>query len=165
MGRVSGFTFGHVGQLEPSSARPYAGLGPKAAADAIAAIHPEAWVDIDYGPDGQARGRLHLQGRWRLAVRCTRLTDPTRPGCGRTGAPTPSSPTWRRRGGRGRLSPPTRVVELKICDHKEGAGMEHVPSGNFSADIAWLQCAVLVHNLLCQPSRNSLSADFSLRIF
>ena len=26
--------------------------------------------------------------------------------------------------------------------------MEHVPSGNFSANSAWLQCAVLAHNLL-----------------
>ena len=39
------------------------------------------------------------------------------------------------------------VVELAIRDLKEGAGMEHVPSGNFSANSAWLQCAVLAHNL------------------
>jgi len=26
--------------------------------------------------------------------------------------------------------------------------MEHVPSGNFSANSAWLQCAVLAHNLI-----------------
>jgi hypothetical protein len=31
---------------------------------------------------------------------------------------------------------------------KEGAGMEHVPSGNFSANGAWLQRAVLAHNLV-----------------
>ena len=40
------------------------------------------------------------------------------------------------------------VVELAIRDMKEGAGLEHVPSGNFSANSAWLQCAVLAHNLL-----------------
>jgi len=40
------------------------------------------------------------------------------------------------------------VVELAIRDLKEGAGMEHVPSGNFSANSAWLQCAVLAHNLI-----------------
>jgi len=40
------------------------------------------------------------------------------------------------------------VVELAIRDLKEGAGMEHVPSGNFSANSAWLQCAVLANNLI-----------------
>ena len=40
------------------------------------------------------------------------------------------------------------TVELDIRDLKEGAGMEHVPSGNFSANSAWLQCTVLAHNLI-----------------
>ena len=40
------------------------------------------------------------------------------------------------------------VVELAIRDLKEGAGLEHVPSGNFGANSAWLQCAVLAHNLI-----------------
>ena len=31
---------------------------------------------------------------------------------------------------------------------KEGAGLEHVPSGNFHANSAWLQCTVLAHNLI-----------------
>jgi hypothetical protein len=39
-------------------------------------------------------------------------------------------------------------VELDIRDLKEGAGLEHCPSGNFSANGAWLLCAVLAHNLL-----------------
>ena len=39
-------------------------------------------------------------------------------------------------------------VELAIRDLKEGAGMEHVPSGQFFANGAWLCCAVLAHNLL-----------------
>ena len=39
------------------------------------------------------------------------------------------------------------VVELAIRDLKEGAGLEHVPSGNFHANSDWLQCVVLVHNL------------------
>ena len=39
-------------------------------------------------------------------------------------------------------------VELTIRVLKEGAGLEHCPSGNFSADSAWLQCAVLAHNLI-----------------
>ena len=40
------------------------------------------------------------------------------------------------------------VVELAIRDLKEGAGLEHIPSGNFDANSAWLQCAVLAHNLI-----------------
>ena len=41
------------------------------------------------------------------------------------------------------------VVELAIRDLKEGAGLEHIPSGNYSANAAWLLCAVLAHNLGC----------------
>ncbi len=40
------------------------------------------------------------------------------------------------------------VVELAIRDLKEGAGLEHVPSGQFSANAAWLACTVLAHNLI-----------------
>ena len=40
------------------------------------------------------------------------------------------------------------VVELAIRDLKEGAGLDHIPSGNFHANSAWLQCAVLAHNLI-----------------
>jgi hypothetical protein len=40
------------------------------------------------------------------------------------------------------------VVELGIRDLKEGAGLEHCPSGNFWANGAWLACAVLAHNLV-----------------
>ena len=40
------------------------------------------------------------------------------------------------------------MVELAIRDLKEGAGLDHVPSGNFHANSAWLQCAVLAHNLI-----------------
>ena len=32
--------------------------------------------------------------------------------------------------------------------HIEGAGLDHVPSGNFHANSAWLQCTVLAHNLI-----------------
>ncbi len=39
-------------------------------------------------------------------------------------------------------------VELAIRDLKEGAGLEHIPSGNFSANAAWLVCAALAHNLI-----------------
>ena len=40
------------------------------------------------------------------------------------------------------------TVELAIKDLKEGAGMEDVPSGNFSANAAWLVCAALAHDLI-----------------
>jgi hypothetical protein len=40
------------------------------------------------------------------------------------------------------------VVELAIRDLKEGVGLSHVPSGHFSANGAWLACAVLAHNLI-----------------
>jgi hypothetical protein len=38
-------------------------------------------------------------------------------------------------------------VELAIRDLKEGAGLEHCPSGRFFANAAWLACAVLAHNI------------------
>jgi hypothetical protein len=40
------------------------------------------------------------------------------------------------------------TVELAIRDLKEGAGLEHVPSGQFFANSAWLLCAALAHNLI-----------------
>ena len=39
------------------------------------------------------------------------------------------------------------VVELAIRELKEGAGLEHCPSGHYSANAARLACAVLAHNL------------------
>ena len=41
------------------------------------------------------------------------------------------------------------VVELAIRDLKEGAGADHIPSGHYHANAAWLACAVLAHNLGC----------------
>jgi hypothetical protein len=40
------------------------------------------------------------------------------------------------------------TVELTIRDLKEGAGLEHVPSGQFFANAAWLLCAALAHDLI-----------------
>ena len=40
------------------------------------------------------------------------------------------------------------TVELTIRDLKQGAGLEHIPSGDYDANGAWLQCAVLAHNLM-----------------
>jgi hypothetical protein len=44
-------------------------------------------------------------------------------------------------------------VELASRDLKEGAGLEHCPSGQFFANAAWLGCAVLAHNLMRWTAR------------
>jgi Transposase DDE domain group 1 len=116
---------------------------------AIAAICEDAWVDIDYTPDGEAQvAETAYKGR-RLIVRRTRLTDTRQARLW---------PNWRHFAFLTDLAGDTvtldafhrahAVVELAIRDLKEGAGLEHIPSGNFSANGAWLQCAVLAHNLM-----------------
>jgi hypothetical protein len=130
--------------------------GTKSIADTMATIPENAWVDIAYTPDGQAqvaecayttgKGR-HAVTR-RLVVRRTRLTGQ---------AQQKLWPDWRHHGFLTDLTGPAvdvdkfhrhhAVVELAIRDLKEGAGLEHVPSGNFHANSVWLQCAVLAHNL------------------
>jgi Transposase DDE domain group 1 len=45
------------------------------------------------------------------------------------------------------------TVELAIRDLKDGAGLEHCPSGSFHANAAWLACAVLAHNLIRWTAR------------
>jgi hypothetical protein len=121
----------------------------KGIAAAIAAVDPDAWVDIDYPPDGVAQVAECNYGARRLIVRRTRLTG---------AAQARLWPDWRHFGFLTDLTGEAAVidafhrdhatVELAIRDLKEGAGMDHVPSGNFSANSAWLQCAVLAHNLI-----------------
>ena len=131
--------------------------GMKGIADAITTIPESEWMDIDYTPDGQAqvaecayttgKGR-HAVTR-RLVVRRTRLIGQ---------AQQRLWPDWRHHGFLTDLTGPAvdidkfhrhhAVVELAIRDLKEGAGLEHVPSGNFHANSVWLQCAVLAHNLI-----------------
>jgi PII-like signaling protein len=121
----------------------------KGVAAAIAAMDPEGWVDIDYTPEGMAQvAECTYRGR-RLIVRRTRLTNK---------AQARLWPDWRHFGFLTDIDGPAAdidafhrdhaTVELAIRDLKEGAGMEHVPSGHFSANSAWLQCAVLAHNLI-----------------
>ena len=120
--------------------------GPSAA---IAAIDEDSWVDIDYTPDGQAQVAECVYKKRRLVVRRTRLTDTRQ---------AKLWPDWRHFAFLTDLDDDAAivdgfhrqhaVVELSIRDLKEGAGMEHVPSGNFDANSAWLQCAVLAHNLI-----------------
>ncbi len=121
----------------------------KGPAEAIAGIDEDDWRDIDYTPDGQAQvAECSYNGR-RLIVRRTRLTDRHQ---------AKLWPDWRHFGFLTDLPGDAvtldafhrrhAVVELAIRDLKEGAGMEHVPSGDFSANSAWLQCAVLANNLI-----------------
>jgi hypothetical protein len=122
---------------------------PKVAA-AIAAIDEDAWADIAYSPDGQAQVAETVYDGRRLIVRRTRLIG---------AAQAKLWPDWRHFGFLTDLTDPDPVtldrfhrahasIELAIRDVKEGAGLEHVPSGNFSANSAWLCCAVLAHNLI-----------------
>jgi hypothetical protein len=124
---------------------------------AIAAIPETAWTDIDYTLGGQAQvaETIYTTGTGpnlrsvRLVVRRTRLNDKTQ---------RQLWPDWRHHGfitNRDDLTAieadqfhrEHAVVELAIRDLKEGAGLEHLPSGNYNANAAWLLCAVLAHNL------------------
>ena len=121
----------------------------KSVAEAIAAIDPDSWVGIEYTPDGIAQVAETTYGGRRLIVRRTRLVDPHQARLW---------PDWRHFGFLTDLEG-TAVeidafhrahasIELAIRDLKEGSGLEHCPSGNFSANSAWLQAAVLAHNLI-----------------
>ena len=114
----------------------------------IAAIPESDWVTIDYPMGGEAAvAECTYKGR-RLVVRRTRLTGPQ----------ATLWPNWRHFAfltdlvGTGvevdAFHRRHAVVELCIADWKEGAGMEHCPSGDFSANAAWMCCAVLAHNLI-----------------
>ena len=125
--------------------------------NAISNIAETAWRTIDYTLDGEAQvaecdyntgtGRRAVTRR--LIVRRTRLTDKHR---------LKLWPDWRHHafltdiGGDAvdidKFHRHHAVVELAIRDLKQGAGLEHVPSGNFHANSAWLQCAVLAHNMI-----------------
>ena len=129
----------------------------KGIAAAIAGIAEQAWVEIDYTADGQAQvaeceyttGKGNKAVTRRLIVRRTRLTDTTQ---------LKLWPDWRHHAFLTDLDGTAvdvdlfhrrhAVIELAIRDLKEGAGLEHVPSGNFHANSAWLQCTVLAHNLI-----------------
>ena len=123
--------------------------GTPALARVIAAIDDTDWRDIDYTPDGEAQvAECEYRGR-RLIVRRTRLTDTKQAALWLD---------WRHHAFLTDLDGDTvtldkfhrhhAVVELAIRDLKEGAGLEHCPSGKFFANAAWLACAVLAHNLI-----------------
>lgn len=122
--------------------------GTKALASAIAGIAEDDWTEIDYPEGGRAEVAECTYQQHRLIVRRTRLVGPQ----------AALWPDWRHfafltdlEGSAVELDAFHRhhaVVELVIDDLKEGAGMEHCPSGSFSANGAWLCCAVLAHNLM-----------------
>lgn len=135
-------------------------VNPNASTDkAITAIPEDAWIDIAY-PDGgaaQVAETTYVTGggktkratkQVRLVVRRTRLTDTTQRALW---------PNWRHHAFVTNVDLATveadqfhrdhATVELAIRDLKEGAGLEHCPSGRFFANAAWLACAVLAHNL------------------
>lgn len=114
---------------------------------AIDAIDERAWQQIAY-PDGEAHlAECVYRGR-RLIVRRVRNHH---------GPQGELFATWRYHafvtnlaGSAWALDEQHRahaVVELSIRDLKAGP-LAHLPSGSFSANSAWLQCAVLAHNLI-----------------
>jgi hypothetical protein len=114
----------------------------------ISEISESAWVPIGYTPDGEAAVAECMYKSKRVIVRRTRLT----------GHQAQLFPHWRHfafvtdLGGDAveldKFHREHATVELAIKDLKEGSGLEHVPSGNFSANAAWLICAVLAHDLI-----------------
>jgi hypothetical protein len=129
----------------------------KSMRQAIDSIDDTAWVDIDYTLSGRAqvaetiyssgKGRRHRTVR--LIVRRTRLTEKSQ---------AQLWPDWRHHAfitsdrditmvDADQFHREHAVVELAIRDLKEGAGLDHIPSGHFHANAAWLGCSVLAHNL------------------
>jgi Transposase DDE domain group 1 len=115
---------------------------------AIAAIPEQAWTQIAYTPDGVAQVAETPYRGDRLIVRRVRNLDDQQQ----------LFPTWRyhafvtnRVGTMLELDADHRrhaVCELAIRDLKAGAGLVHLPSGQFAANAAWLLAATLAHNLI-----------------
>ena len=123
---------------------------------AIQAISDNAWPDIAYTQGGRAQvaetqyvtGRGKHERTVRLVVRRTRLAQDTQQ---------QMWPDWRHHAFITNTDHDTAaadefhrahaVVELAIRDLKEGSGLDHVPSGHYRANCAWLACATLAHNI------------------
>lgn len=122
--------------------------GVKSVAKAIATISEESFVEIDYPEGGRAEVAECIYKGRRLIVRRTRLVGPQEK----------LWPDWRHFAfltdlegdavSLDRFHREHACVELCIDELKEGAGMEHCPSGHFFANAAWLCCAVLAHDLM-----------------
>ena len=123
---------------------------------AIAGIAHDAWQPIEYTKDGEAEvaecdytsGKGTKRVTRRMIVRRTRFTDTTQQKLW---------PDWRHHAfltdldgdvvDVDRFHREHATVELAIKDLKAGAGLEHLPSGVFSANSAWFQIAILAHNM------------------
>lgn len=121
-----------------------------------------SWTTIAYpdGGQGQVAETVYVTGRGkdrrelRLVVRRTRLTE---------AAQRRLWPDWRHHAFITNVELATvevdrfhrahATVELAIRDLKEGAGLQHCPSGQFFANAAWLGCAVLAHNIIRWTAR------------
>lgn len=130
--------------------------------ECIDAIDESAWQTIHYPDGGEAQvaettyvaGSKGQHRSFRLVVRRTRLSDPHQAALW---------PDWRHHAFMTNLELPLieadqfhrdhARVELAIRDLKEGAGLEHCPSGQFFANAAWLGCAALAHNLIRWTAR------------
>ncbi len=127
--------------------------------EAIAAIPETEWTSIDYTASGEAQVAETTYKGERLIVRRTRLIGPQ----------AELWPDWRhhafmtdREGEAVALDADHRrhaVIELAIRDLKEGAGLNHCPSGRFFANAAWLVLAALAHNLLRWTAAIGLGID------
>jgi hypothetical protein len=115
---------------------------------AIAQIPERDWVDIAYQPSGVAQvAETPYRGDRLIVRRVHNLGDQQQ-----------LFPTWRYHGFvTDRVGTATwldadhrrhAVCELAIRDLKAGAGLAHLPSGQFNANAAWLLAATLAHNLL-----------------
>lgn len=121
----------------------------KAVKTAIAAIDEDAWTPIDYTLGGHAEvAECPYGDGHRLVVRRTRIV----------GAQAELFAHWRHHAF---ITDSTAtavdadadhrahaVIELAIRDLKDGAGLEHCPSGRFHANGAWVVLATVAHNLL-----------------
>jgi hypothetical protein len=116
---------------------------------AIEGIAEEHWSPISYTENGEAWVAETSYGDGhRLVVRRTRLAEP-QPALfpvfryhafitNRVGDAVFLDADHRRHA----------VVELAIRDLKDGSGLSHCPSGNFSANGAWAVLATIAHNLV-----------------
>ena len=120
----------------------------KSVIEAISRIDDDAWRPVAYTLGGEAQvAECDYRGQ-RLIVRRTRIIGPQ----------ATLWPDWRHFALLTDLDADAleidafhrhhAVVELAIRDLKEGAGLSHVPSGNFQANAAWLLCAALAHDLI-----------------
>jgi hypothetical protein len=116
---------------------------------AIGAIDEEAWTPIDYTASGDAEVAECAYGDGhRLVVRRTRII----------GAQAELFDNWRHHAFITDSVLSTidadadhrahAVVELAIRDLKDGAGLDHCPSGRFHANGAWVVLATVAHNLM-----------------